>query len=150
MTLTPKEILLIIVLIALTCGGIYLYRHGEQHIETQDAKLAALAQAKVATVETTAKDTESQSAIIYKQAVIIPAVGDIGDECVRKPSSSSVVPAASGGTGAATSQPSAVGGGGLTFDPSGAILTRAREADAQIVYLQARIRELEAEMNGAP
>ena len=74
-----------------------------------------------------------------KRDVPVPSVTVIG-----------LVPATAAGAATAASQPSANGGSGLTFDPSGALLTRAREADAQITYLQARIRELEAEMKGAP
>lgn len=128
----------------------WLYHKGEAHVEAQDKKVAIAAQTQVNRVATAAQTTESQSAIIYKQAVVIPAVGDIGVECVRQPASSSQVPATAARATTAASQPAAVSGEGRSFDPSGALLTRAREADAQITYLQARIRELEAEMNGAP
>lgn len=128
----------------------WLYHKGEAHVEAQDKKVAIAAQTQVNRVATAAQITESQSAIIYKQAVVIPAVGDIGDECVRKPPSGSVVPSARPVAGAAVGNTAADSGAGRSFDPSGALLTRARQADAQITYLQARIRELEAEMNGAP
>jgi hypothetical protein len=120
------------------------------HTVVKEVKqIGTAAQAVVKTDDATAEKTETQSALIYKQAVVIPAVGDVGIECVRD-SSSGALPAPVAGTGAAASQPAADSGGGPQYDPSGAALTRARAADAQIAYLQRRVKELEAQMNAAP
>lgn len=128
----------------------WIYHKGEAHVEAQDKQVATAAQTQVAKIDATAQTTESQNAIIYEKAVIIPAVGDIGVECVRQSASSGSLPAAGAGKGTAASQPSANGGSGREYDPSGALLTRAHQADAQITYLQGRVRELESQMNGAP
>ena len=146
--LSPKEWLVVAALMALLAGGGWLYRHGEQHIQAQDVKIAAIDQKKVTAVETAATSTESQNALIWKQAVSIPPVPDIGIVC-RK-ASGSVLPPADAGKGAAASNATADSGVGPPYDPSGAALTRGHKADAQIIYLQGRIRELESEMNGAP
>lgn len=147
--LSPKEWLIVACLIALAVGGAWLYRHGELRIEAQDKKLEAKQDKQVAAVTATAKDTESHDAIIYEKAVVIPPVGDIGVECVRKPTSAVSLPKAGAGQGA-TTDGAADSREGPTYDPSGPALTRGRNADAQIVKLQARIRELETQMNGAP
>jgi cell division protein FtsB len=148
--ISPKEWLVLIALIALAAGGAWLYRHGEQHIEAQDAKLAAIDQRKVAVVETTAKDMESHNDVLYKQTVSAPAVASVGIKCVRNAASAVPLPASNTGSGTAARDAITDSGSGPTYDPSGPALTRARKADAQIKYLQARIRELESEMNGAP
>lgn len=146
--LSLKEWLVIAALLALFFGGVWLYRHGEHRIEAQDARITKAAQETDKRVAAAAQVTETQSAIIYKQAVAIPAVADIGIVCHAP--SRSVVPPAVPGAAATTNNATADGGSGPTFDPSGAILTRAAQADAQIEYLQRRIKELETEMNGAP
>lgn len=138
------------VILALLALLAYVYRHGEIHIEKLDAKVATAAEKKSAVSEATADAQESSNAIIYKQAVSVPAVGDLGVECVRHSTSSGVVSAPVAGTAAAAGVATVNAGSGSAYDPSGAILTRARAADAQIAYLQARVRELEAEMNAAP
>jgi hypothetical protein len=148
--ISPKEWLVLIALIALSVGGAWLYRHGEQHIEAQDAKLAAIDQRKVAVVETTAKDTESHNDVLYKQTVSAPAVASVGIKCVRNAPSAVSLPAPNTGSGTAVGVGASDSGSGPTYDPSGPALTRARQADAQIKYLQARVHELESEMNGAP
>jgi hypothetical protein len=148
--ISPKEWLVLGALIALTAGGAWLYRHGEMRIEAQDAKLAAIDAKKVTVVETTAKDMESHNDVIYKQEVSAPPVANLGVRCVRESPRTVSLPTPDAGKGTATSQPSADSSIGPAYDPSGAALTRAAQADAQITYLQGRIRELEAEMNGAP
>jgi hypothetical protein len=148
--LSPKEWLVVVAIIALGVGGAWIYHDGEQHRAAQDAKLAAIDAKKVTAVETTAKDTESHNDTLYRQTVSAPAVASVGIKCVRNATSAVSLPAADTGTRAATGQSSSDSGSGPTYDPSGAALTRAREADAQIKYLQARVRELEFEMNGAP
>jgi hypothetical protein len=128
----------------------WIFHKGEAHVEAADTKVAIAAQNDVKRIDIAAQTTESQNAIIFEKAVAIPAVGDIGDECVRVAPSGGVVSAANTGKGAAASDSTVNTGGGSAFDPSGAVLTRAAQADAQITYLQGRIRELESQMNGAP
>jgi hypothetical protein len=140
-----------IILALLAAFGAYTLherRLGEQKIETADAKVAAAAEKQTQTAQTAAQTTETQSAQVYKQAVAIPALGDIGVVC-RKTGSGQVPPPDSVATTGSREQP-AVGGDGPAFDPSGPLLTRAREADAQIDYLQRRVHELEAEMEASP
>lgn len=126
----------------------FIFHKGEARIEAADAKLAAHAAQIDAAVLKTAQTQETQSAIIYKQAVSIPAVADLGLVCHK--ASGGEVPAANPITAAPAGAEPADSGVGPAYDPSGPLLTRAREADAQISYLQRRVHELEAEMNGAP
>ena len=126
----------------------WVYHKGETHVEAQDTKAVAVAETKVKVAESTANASETQSAIIYKQAVSIPAIGDLGIVC-RAPGGGKV-PTAQPGATAGAREPSADSGVGSAYDPSGAALTRARDADAQIEYLQRRVKQLEAEMNAAP
>ena len=137
-------------------GGVTLCHHieniGVQKEAAKVTKVGVAAEKKVAAADATAQSTETQSAIIFKQAVSIPPVGDIGISCVRvnARAGGSEVPAANTGAGAAASDPATLSAEGPPYDPSGAILTRGAQADAQIAYLQRRVKELEAQMNGAP
>jgi len=106
------------------------------------------AQVAVKADDAAAEKTETQSALIYKEIVRIPDVPDIGIVC--RDTGSSSLPATVAGAGAAAGQPASDGGVGPEYDPSGAALTRARAADAQIAYLQRRVKELETQMNAAP
>ena len=123
-----------------------------KHLENEVHNTAVVAKAAIATVkkdDATAQSTEIQSALIFKQAVSIPAVGDIGVECVRH-AGGSALPAANAVTGTSTGKPASDRGAGPAYDPTGAALTRANAADAQIAYLQRRVKELETQMNNAP
>lgn len=135
-----------VVIIAL---GAFLWHYHSLQNQVDRAKVVAAAAQKVVQVDqATAKTTETQSAIIYKQAVSIPPIGDLGVVC-RRASGGQVPPA-----GPVAAAPTGVGpadsGAGPTFDPTGALLTRAAEADAQIAYLQRRVKELETQMSSAP
>ena len=142
--------------VGILAGGVTLCHHieaiGVQKEAAKVTKVGVAAEKKVAAADATAQSTETQSAIIFKQAVSIPPVGDIGIECVRvnARAGGSEVPAANTGAGAAASDPATLSAEGPPYDPSGAILTRGAHADAQIAYLQRRVKELEAQMNGAP
>ena len=137
-----------VIVVVLLGFGIH-YKHLENQV--REAKtVAAAAQADVKKVDATAQSTETQSAIIFKQATTIPAIGDIGVECVRKRAGGSPLPAPDAKSGATTGSPADDSGVRSAFDPSGAILTRAHEADAQIAYLQRRVKELETQMNNSP
>lgn len=136
----------LLVLAGLFC--LHIYHAGEAKVAAEVAHTAQVAQAKDAALEAQAQSTETQSALIFKQVVALPAIPDIGLVCKR--TGGSPLPAADAGTGAAASQPTTDSTSGPSFDPSGAAETRARAADAQIAYLQKRVKELETIMNGAP
>jgi hypothetical protein len=128
-------------------GFAWHYKHLETEVHAEK-QVSAAAQTQVKAVDKAAQITETQSAIIYKQAVLIPTVGDIGLVCKHTGGGALPAPVAVAGTpvGNATSD----GGSGPSFDPSGAAETRARAADAQIAYLQRRVHELETQMNNSP
>lgn len=131
-----------------------LYTLHERNVEhAKDISAAAKVVAKdnkiVAAGTATAQATETQNALIFKQAVAIPPVGDLGIVCKRAPRGVPLPPAGAVPAPRAGEHP-VDGGEGPAFDPSGALLTRAREADAEIAYLQGRIHELEKQMNDAP
>lgn len=119
------------------------------HTVVKEVKqVGATAAAVVKTDDATAEKTETQSALIYKQIIRIPDVPDIGLVC--RHASSSPLPASSPVAGASTGDKPADGGSGPGYDPSGAALARGKAADAQITYLQRRVKELEDQMNKAP
>ncbi len=135
-------------------GLISWYTVHERNVEhAKDISAAAKVVAKdnkiVAAGTATAQATETQNALIFKQAVAIPPVGDLGIVCQRPARSVSLSPPSPRPAPGAGEHP-ADGGEGPAFDPSGALLTRAREADAEIAYLQGRVHELEAQMAAAP
>ena len=127
---------------------LHIYHAGEAKVAAEVTHTAEVAKAKDAALEAQAQSTETQSALIYKQVVALPAVPDVGVVCKR--TGGSPLSAADGKPGAGAGKQSADSGSGQSFDPSGAILTRSAQADAQIAYLQRRIKELETIMNGAP
>ena len=146
--LSPRVIFYGILASLLLAFGIH-YRNLEHEVK-QAKVVAAAATADVKKVDAAAQTTETQSVLIYKQAVQIPAVGDIGVECVRKQPSSGALPAANAQSGTPVGEPTTNSGVGPEYDPSGAALTRAAKANAQIAYLQRRVKELETQMNNSP
>ena len=113
-----------VVIIAL---GAFLWHYHSLQKAVDVAKVAAASAKQVVKVDQAeAKTTETQSAIIFKQAVSIPPVGDLGIVCQRP--SGSPVPAANPGTAAPAGERPSDSPVGPAFDPSGALLTRAREA----------------------
>jgi len=126
-------------------------RHeGAAKIEAAAAKAVTKANGEVAKDNAVAATTESQNATVYERAISIPAIGDIGIVCQRAAPRSISLPAARAGSAPGIREQPADGTVGPQYDPTGAALTRAHDADAQIIYLQGRIHELEAQMNGAP
>jgi hypothetical protein len=131
------------------------YTLHERHVEhAKDVAAAAVVAKKdnamVAADDTHAQTTETQNATTYTQAVAAPAVRNLGVVCQRAAARSVPLPAASTVETAGARDAAPVGRSGPSEDISGAILTRAHDADAQISYLQGRVAELEAQMNGAP
>jgi hypothetical protein len=144
----------IILVCALAFAG---YTHHERSIEhAKDLQAAAAAVTKANAVvqkdDATAATEESTNATVYERAVSIPAIGDLGIDCVRHAAPARSVPLPTTDTGAAPGSGNQVADSGIgpAYDPTGAALTRGVDADAQIIYLQGRIRELEQQMNDAP
>ena len=137
---------------ALLFGGYTLHERNIQHAKdiAAAAKVVAKENAIVAADDSHALTTENQNALIYKQVVRIPAVADIGVVCQRTAPRSVSLPAADAVATTAVGNDTAVSRVGPTFDPTGAALTRGHDADAEIVYLQGRVAELEKQMNDAP
>lgn len=129
---------------------IFIYSRGEQHYAAQDAKLTTAAKAEVLAAQTTAQTMETENAAKFDHSNDAPPVTNLGLHCVRLAPIGSEVPSSVPVEGASSGEQSSDGGAGRSFDPSGAALTRAREADAQITYLQGRVHELEQEMEHGP
>jgi hypothetical protein len=135
-------------------GGVLAYNHHERDIGKQEvlapiAVLAQKAQIKVTTGAAVAQSTEVKNAQTYTAALAAPAVRDLGIVC-HSDAGSGEVPTTVAVTATRIGNNAVDGGTGPAFDPSGAILQRAHDADAQITYLQGRVQELEAQMNAAP
>ena len=132
--------------------GLYtLHERNIQHAKdvAAAAKIVAKDNSIVVADTAAAQATETQNALIFKQAVAIPPVGDLGIVCKRAPRSVPLPPAGAVPAPRAGEHP-LDSGEGPAFDPSGGVLTRAALADAEIAYLQARVHELEKQMNDAP
>ena len=142
--------------VALLCsllfGGYTLHERNLQHAKDIAAagKVVKKDNAIVAADDSHALTTETQSALIFKQVVSIPAVADIGVVCQRTASGSVSLPKADAVATTAVGNDAPERGVGPTYDPTGALLTRAKLADAEIAYLQRRVAELEKQMNDAP
>lgn len=133
--------------------GWYTFHERDEGADKVKAAVAVAVQkdnAIVAAGTSTAQASEYQSAILYKQAVAIPAVGDVDSLVCQRAAASVPLPAAGSVASAGTGNATAHSGSGSTFDPEPAILDRAHVADAQIAYLQRRIAELKKQMNDAP
>jgi len=142
----------IILVLSIAFGGYTLHERNVQRAKdvAAAAKVVAKDNALVAADDSHALTTETQNALIYKQVVSIPAVADIGVVCQRTAPRSVSLPEADAVATTAVGNDTAVSRVGPTFDPTGAALTRGHDADAEIVYLQGRVAELEKQMNDAP
>jgi hypothetical protein len=152
--MTPIKLysyLAVILLAAGLFGGYTLHERHVQHAKdiAAAARVVAKDNAIVAADDSHAQTTETQNALIYKQVVSIPAVADIGLVCERA-AGSVPLPSADAVATAPTRDDAAQRGVRPSYNPSGAILTRARDADAEIAYLQRRVAELKKQMNDAP
>lgn len=145
--LTPLRDYVYAVIIATLLVFVGICKH--DHTVVKEVKqIGAAAEKVVKADDVTAEKTETQSALIYKEIVRIPDVPDIGIVCQH--AGSGTLPAPVAVAGAAAGDKPADSGVGPSYDPSGAALTRAHAADAQIEYLQRRVKELETQMNSAP
>lgn len=137
----------------LAVGGWYTVheRHiGAAHEAAAVTKVAVAAEAKVTAANTAAQTSETKYAKLYDQTVANLAVPSVGLVCHRTGGNGNTLPATGTGVTPGAGQPASDSGAGPAWDPSGALLTRAALADAQISYLQSRIHELETQMENAP
>lgn len=140
-------------LIASLLAGFGLYTWHERDVGKDEALapvevLAHKAELKVAVATAVAQSTEKDNAQAFNAAVAAPPPAALGIVC--RDASSSDVPEAVGVVATRIGIPAVDGGSGPAFDPSGAILERARQVDAEVTYLQGRIHELETQMESAP
>lgn len=111
--------------------------------------LAQKAQIQVAKADAAAQSTETSNGQKYVAAVAAPAPKPLRIVC-HNSADSGEVPEAVGVVATRIGVPASDSGSGPGYDPSGAALERAREADAEIAYLQGRVHELEAQMVNSP
>ena len=111
--------------------------------------LAQKAQIQVAKADAVAQTTETDNAQKYTAAIAAPAPRNLGIVC-HNSADSDEVPEAVGVVATRIGVPAPDSGGGSSYDPSGPALERARQADAEITYLQGRIHELEQQMVNSP
>lgn len=142
------------IIVGLLAGfGIWIHKHDTKIVDEALAPVAVLAQKaqiQVAVGTAVAQSTETANAKSYDETVAAPAPADLGLVCHSEAASSGIVSQTGTGTEAAVGEQTADSGNGSAFDPSGAILQRAAEADAQIMYLQGRVTELENQMKASP
>lgn len=133
--------------------GFGVYTVHERHIGAENqavktAKVAERAEAQVQEVTVTAQKEELKNAKDFDQAVAAGSVPGVGIVCQR--TGRDQVPQAGSVAAPRAGEQSADGTEGRSYDPSGAVLIRTRDADAQIAYLQGRVHELEKQMEDSP
>lgn len=145
------------VVFLLTWGGCELHRHdvkvaakAQAVIIAADTRVADAATKQIAAGTATAQTTEIANAQKYNGTATQPVSG-VGIVCYHPGATAGrAVPKAGGVPAPGVGDGSPDGGVGPAYDPSGALLARARKADAQITYLQGRIHELETQMSNSP
>lgn len=135
--------------------GVHWWNHHEQGIGSTAAlapvtALAHKAEIQVVAGAAVAQTTETQNAKDYIAALAVPPPVDLGIVCHRQAASSGELPEAVGVTATRIGKPAADVSVGPDYDPSGAVLERAKRAEAQVIYLQARVHELETQMVNSP
>jgi hypothetical protein len=142
----PREWLMLGVIVAL---GFILWRTfdaGERRVEAKNAALRSAAIALNKASENLADLKEIQIERTYTHIVSAPAVPNTGLVC--RNTVAAVKPDSAKGSGPANNgAPDVLPT--REFDPSGALLTLLRDADAQVNALIDRDLELEAELKGA-
>lgn len=135
--------------VAIVLGAAGWYTYHERHIGAkEEVAVVDKASAKQEVIEqkadATAAASEANASTIYDETNRSPPPAALPIECVRHDESGvPVLNPGAPGAAAAADQPATDSAVGPTFNPSGAALERAAEADAQIAYLQARVTELE-------
>jgi hypothetical protein len=120
---------------------------GAAEVVAADKRTALVAAAKDKAIEAAENAASNTASQVYEKVVSLPSVDDIGVVCQRAPAPvSNVLPEAP--TGAQL--PVTVSGVGPAYDPSGALLTRARDADAEIAALLADNAAMRKAMNASP
>lgn len=135
--------------------GFLWYRSHEQNIGVQKeatkvTAVATKAQAKVTAGAVIAQTTETENGQKFTAAIAAPAPKPLGIVCHNDSRDDDQVPEAVGVVATRIGVPASDSGSGPGYDPSGAALERAREADAEIAYLQGRVHELEQQMVNSP
>lgn len=128
--------------------GIYEHHHliveGEQKIEQAEAAHAKIVAAKDQQIQAAEQLAASKVGEVYEKAVSIPAVGDIGLVCKSPAAASNHSTSADVGPKDVATVASRTDD---VFDPSGALLTDSRDADAQIAALIANVDILQDYIN---
>ena len=142
------------IIVALLAGfGWYTHHErqvGATKLQAAVTQVADRAEAAVVAANTVAKTAETQNAKVYTQVVVTPVPRPLGIVCHRTGPGSNPVPQAHAVAGAAVGKPAADRGAEASYDPSGPALAVGRQADAEIAYLQARVKELETQMEKSP
>lgn len=151
--LVPLRDWLYIGLITAILAAFGLYTVHERHIGRDEALapvavLAQKAKLQIAVGSATATALETAHGKTYDAAHSQPAVANSGIVC--RNASGSAVPEAKPGSSPGADRQAPDSANRPTYDPSGAVDTRGRDADAQIIYLQGRVHELEDQMNASP
>ena len=140
---------IIAILLALFGGYTLHERHvGAQKVVAKVTAVGNAAKAKTQRAESTAQTKETENAKAFHYDISMPPVRNLGIVCVNPGRGQVSAADASGVPRADQSAPDRREG--PAYDPSGALLERAHQADAQIKYLQRRVKQLEQEMNNAP
>ncbi len=121
---------------------------GAQHVVAKMAVVAHRTEVQLHTVTVTAQKEETQNANAYDRAIAHSRRRNLGIECVRNGASphGGDVPGAPAVAEAGVGKHQADVREAAPYDPSGAALQLAAQADAQVIYLQARVHELEQDM----
>lgn len=136
-----------IIVVLLSAFGYYTY-HERQAGAQKEIAVVEKASAKQEVTEqkatATAQASETQASNLYDETNRAPPPASLPVECVRHDEGRVPVPHPGPAVGAAPAgQPAPDSAVGPEYNPSGAALERAKEADAQIAYLQARVTLLE-------
>ena len=134
---------------AIILGAAAWYTYHERSVgANKEVAVVEKASAKQEVIEqkatATAAASEVTASTIYDETNRSPPPAALPIECVRHDTSRVQVqhPSAASGT-AAVDQPATDSAVGPEYNPSGPALERGKEADAQIAYLQARVKTLE-------
>lgn len=133
----------------LLSAGIYGVHHertiGAAKVEAKDSALRAASVALNKASEQLADIKELNIGKVYEKYISLPPVADAGLVC-HGPAAATVQPQASGDRPELNGPPTPRADD--VFDPSGALLTDSRDADAQINGLIDTVLNLEAELQG--
>jgi hypothetical protein len=144
--ISPKEWLLLAAIVLLGLYTMKVYEDGEHRVEKKDAALRAAAVALNKASENLADLKEIEIERTYTKIISAPPIANAGLLCSNTTAAVKSDTTKSGGSADLTT-PDILPTD--SFDPSGALLTLSRAADAQVNALIDRNAELEAELRGA-